>query len=159
MLGFTGVDSADIVNRQRGSMADTRERWPFLTPSDASIIKNERQLVTMVGDRCSRPQQDAEADVQDGRHGVLAEGKGPDFQQETPLFFNELGVNSIQIGVAAFRCMGVMPPHDHPHVYLNMGEQTDLLCPYCSTEYVLNPALRWNQTNPVHCCAVSHSTA
>jgi uncharacterized Zn-finger protein len=70
---------------------------------------------------------------------------------ETPLFFNELGVNSIQIGVAAFHCMGVMPPHDHPHVYLNMGEETDILCPYCSTEYRLNAALAWNETIPANC--------
>ncbi len=72
---------------------------------------------------------------------------------EAPLFFNELGVTSIEIGVAAFHCIGVMPPHDHPHVYLNMGEQTDLLCPYCSTEYVLNPALRWNESVPANCWA------
>ena len=70
---------------------------------------------------------------------------------ETPLFFNERGVNSIQIGVAAFHCMGVMPPHDHPHVYLNMGEETDILCPYCSTEYRLNAALAWNETIPANC--------
>ena len=74
---------------------------------------------------------------------------------ETPLFFNELGVNSIQIGVAAFHCMGVMPPHDHPHVYLNMGEETDILCPYCSTEYRLNAALWWNETIPANCWAVT----
>ena len=72
---------------------------------------------------------------------------------ETPLFFNELGVNSIQIGVAAFHCMGVMPPHDHPHVYLNMGEETDILCSYCSTEYRLNSALSWNETIPQNCWA------
>ncbi|MGI8706547.1 MAG: hypothetical protein ACR2JJ_12305 [Sphingomicrobium sp.] len=30
-----------------------------------------------------------------------------------PLFFNEMGVSSIEIGVAAFYCMGVLPPHDH----------------------------------------------
>ena len=72
---------------------------------------------------------------------------------ETPLFSNELGVNSIQIGVAAFHCMGVMPPHDHPHVYLNMGEETDILCSYCSTEYRLNSALSWNETIPQNCWA------
>ncbi len=72
---------------------------------------------------------------------------------ETPLFFNELGVNSIQIGVAAFHCMGAMPPHDHPHVYLNMGEETDILCSYCSTEYRLNSALSWNETIPQNCWA------
>jgi uncharacterized Zn-finger protein len=74
---------------------------------------------------------------------------------ETPLFFNELGVNSIQIGVAAFHCMGVMPPHDHPHVYLNMGEETDILCPYCSTEYRFNAALPWNETIPENCWAAA----
>jgi uncharacterized Zn-finger protein len=74
---------------------------------------------------------------------------------ETPLFFNELGVNSIQIGVAAFHCMGVMPPHDHPHVYLNMGDETDILCPYCSTEYRFNAALSRNQTIPASCWAAA----
>lgn len=80
-------------------------------------------------------------------------GNEPRSRLEAPLFFNELGVNSIQIGVAAFHCMGVMPPHDHPHVYLNMGEETDILCSYCSTEYRLNSALSWNETIPQNCWA------
>jgi uncharacterized Zn-finger protein len=41
--------------------------------------------------------------------------------EETPLFFNELGVRSIDVGAAASDCMGAMPPDDHPHVYLNMA--------------------------------------
>lgn len=73
--------------------------------------------------------------------------------RQLPLFFNELGVNSIDVGVAAFHCMGAMPPHDHPHIYLNMVEQTDLLCPYCATQFRLNPGLRWNETIPAACCA------
>jgi len=44
-------------------MAEAEARWPFLTTFDASTIKNERQLVTMVKERCYRSQQDAEADV------------------------------------------------------------------------------------------------
>jgi uncharacterized Zn-finger protein len=72
-----------------------------------------------------------------------------------PRFFNELGVRSIDVGAAAFDCMGAMPPHDHPHVYLNMGEQTEILCPYCSTEYRFNAALRWNETIPAGCWAAS----
>ena len=159
MLFFTAVDSVETVVRERGSTADPHVRLPLLTHSDASPIKNEPQLITMVEDRCSRPQQAVKADVSDGRHSALAQGKGRHSPHQTPLFFNELGVNSIEIGVASFHCMGVMPPHDHPHVYLNMGEQTDLLCPYCSTQYVLNRALRWDQTNPALCCAVGHSEA
>jgi uncharacterized Zn-finger protein len=74
---------------------------------------------------------------------------------ELPLFFNELGLSSIEIGVSAFDCMGVRPPHDHPHVYLNMGVRADVLCPYCSTHYLFNPALRWNETNPANCWAAA----
>jgi hypothetical protein len=46
-------------------MADAQRRWPFLTHFDASTIKNERQLMTMVKERCSRSWQDAEADVRE----------------------------------------------------------------------------------------------
>jgi uncharacterized Zn-finger protein len=69
-----------------------------------------------------------------------------------PLFFNEFGVGSIEIGVTAFHCMGALPPHDHPHVYLSMSEQNEILCPYCSTEFGLNPSLPWNATVPANCC-------
>lgn len=70
---------------------------------------------------------------------------------ELPLFSNQMGVDSIEIGVSAFDCMGALPPHDHPHVYLNMGELAQIQCPYCSTRYRLNPALRWNETIPPDC--------
>ena len=33
------------------------------------------------------------------------------------------------------------PPFDHPHVYLDMGEDSQILCPYCSTLYVHDPRL------------------
>ena len=109
-------------------------------------VQNTRQHITMVEDRGARPE-------------IALERRHPQGPHETPLFFNELGVKSIEIGVDAFHCMGVLPPHDHPHVYLNMGEDTALLCPYCSTEYVLNPELSWNQTRPAHCWAVGTSAA
>ena len=70
---------------------------------------------------------------------------------QVPQFFNQMGVKCIEIGVTAFDCMGALPPHDHPHVYLNMGEQSDIQCPYCSTLYQFNPALRWNETIPPDC--------
>lgn len=63
MFGFTGAESAETVARKRVYMAEARARWPFLTYFDASTIKNERQLVTIVKERCSRSQQEAEADV------------------------------------------------------------------------------------------------
>jgi hypothetical protein len=65
MFGFTGADSAETVARKRVYMAEAQARWPFLTHFDASTIKNERQLVTMVKERCSRSQADAEANVRE----------------------------------------------------------------------------------------------
>jgi hypothetical protein len=44
-------------------MADAQARWPFLTHFDASTIKNERQLITLVKERGCHSQEDAEADV------------------------------------------------------------------------------------------------
>jgi hypothetical protein len=63
MFGFTGADSDETVARKRVYMAEAQARWPFLTHFDASTIKNERQLVTMIKERSSRSQEDAEADV------------------------------------------------------------------------------------------------
>ena len=76
-----------------------------------------------------------------------------------PLFFNEVGASRIAIGVTAFECMGVLPPHDHPHVYLNMTEQAEILCPYCSTLYVYTRGLLRDQTEPVDCCYGPQATA
>jgi uncharacterized Zn-finger protein len=75
-------------------------------------------------------------------------GSGP---SRVPVFSNPVGVRRIEIGVTSFDCIGLLPPDDHPHVYLNMGEQADIQCPYCSTRYRLNPALRWNETIPPNC--------
>ena len=69
MFGFTGADSAEIVVRKRGYMAEAQARWPFLTHFDASTIKNERQLITLVKDRSSKSQDQAEADVRDWMEG------------------------------------------------------------------------------------------
>jgi uncharacterized Zn-finger protein len=50
-----------------------------------------------------------------------------------PHFANDQGAEKIYIGVREFQCMGARPPHDHPHVYLDMGSDSQILCPYCST--------------------------
>jgi uncharacterized Zn-finger protein len=46
-------------------------------------------------------------------------------------FHNQPAVPEIRLGVRQFNCIGALPPHDHPHVYLAM--ETAVLCPYCST--------------------------
>jgi hypothetical protein len=65
MFGFSGGESTKIVQRKRAYIADAQLRWPFLTYFDASTIKNDRQLVTMVKERCSLSQADAEKDVRE----------------------------------------------------------------------------------------------
>ena len=71
MFGFRGGESADIVKRKRGYMADAQARWPFLTHLDASTIKNDRQLVAMVKERCSLSQEAAESDVRQWMEGKV----------------------------------------------------------------------------------------
>jgi uncharacterized Zn-finger protein len=52
-----------------------------------------------------------------------------------PKFNNDRGVPEIRIGVREFECIGMSPPHDHPHVYINMGEADTIHCPYCVTRF------------------------
>ena len=52
-----------------------------------------------------------------------------------PKFQNDAGVAEISIGAREFHCIGETPPQDHPHIYLNMGDRDDILCPYCATLY------------------------
>jgi hypothetical protein len=47
--------------------------------------------------------------------------------------------------------MGARPPFDHPHVYLDMGVDSQILCPYCSTLYVFTDSLRADATEPAGC--------
>ena len=61
-----------------------------------------------------------------------------------PHFHNDLGVTVIEIGAKKFMCMGALPPQDHPHVFCDMGEDIEYVCPYCSTLYRHNP--RWRLT-------------
>lgn len=70
-----------------------------------------------------------------------------------PHFANDLGVEKIFIGVKEFKCMGARPPHDHPHVFLDMGADSQILCPYCSTLYVHDARLTAEQTEPKGCLA------
>lgn len=64
---------------------------------------------------------------------------------------NDQGVSRIEIGVKEFKCMGASAPFDHPHVFLDMGDADEIVCPYCSTLYVFNSALQPHQSVPEGC--------
>ncbi|PWJ76925.1 putative Zn-finger protein [Pseudaminobacter salicylatoxidans] len=65
-----------------------------------------------------------------------------------PHFQNDAGHAVIEIGVKEFMCVGATPPYDHPHVFLDMGADSEKVCPYCSTLYRFNGALKASETRP-----------
>ena len=73
-----------------------------------------------------------------------------------PHLANDQGVEKIYVGVKEFQCMGARSPFDHPHVYLDMGGDSQVLCPYCSTLFVHNAGLAPNQTDPEGCLVTPH---
>lgn len=54
-------------------------------------------------------------------------------EKSVPYFQNSAGLATIRVGAKEFMCIGAKPPFDHPHVYLDMGADTEIVCPYCST--------------------------
>jgi uncharacterized Zn-finger protein len=72
-----------------------------------------------------------------------------------PHFHNDPGVATVKVGAREFMCMGASPPFDHPHIFMDLGAETEIICPYCSTRYVYDsklgahaePAIcEWRQT-------------
>lgn len=68
-----------------------------------------------------------------------------------PHFANDAGHSRIRIGVHEFMCVGARPPFDHPHVFIDMGDDHEHVCPYCSTLFVYDPALKPTETDPPGC--------
>ncbi len=63
-------------------------------------------------------------------------------------FKNDLGLVEIGIGVKQFECIGVSPPDDHPHIYLDMGDTDFIHCLYCNTKYVYRSSFGKYETEP-----------
>lgn len=68
-----------------------------------------------------------------------------------PHFKNDAGVARIDIGVKEFMCCGASTPHDHPHVFLDMGDDGEKVCPYCSTLFRHDPSLAATDSVPPGC--------
>ncbi len=63
-------------------------------------------------------------------------------------FRNDRAFPEIRIGVKGFKCVGVSPPHDHPHIYLDMGEENTIICPYCATRFRFDSRLGPLEADP-----------
>ena len=48
-------------------------------------------------------------------------------------------------------CIGARPPFDHPHVFLDMGDENETICGYCSTLYQFDASLHGAETIPPGC--------
>jgi uncharacterized Zn-finger protein len=68
-----------------------------------------------------------------------------------PKFHNEVGVPIMRIGSREFECIGDRPPQDHPHIYLNMGDAGEIVCPYCSTLFRFDSSLGAHEADPADC--------
>ena len=68
-----------------------------------------------------------------------------------PKFHNEVGVPIVRIGCREFKCIGDKPPQDHPHIYLKMGDASEIVCPYCSTLFRFDPSLGPHEVDPADC--------
>ena len=55
--------------------------------------------------------------------------------KSVPHFHNSAGLAVIHVAAREFMCIGALPPFDHPHVFLDMGGDAEIVCPYCSTLY------------------------
>ena len=65
-----------------------------------------------------------------------------------PHFHNDVGVAAIDVGSKEFMCIGARPPFDHPHIFIDMGEDQETVCPYCSTLYKYNSKLAATESKP-----------
>ena len=66
----------------------------------------------------------------------------------TPKFHNDMGAALIEIGDKEFECTGARPPFDHPHIYIDMGDENEAVCPYCSTLFRYDSALSSGTARP-----------
>ena len=74
-----------------------------------------------------------------------------------PHFQNDAGVPAVRVNAHEFMCEGASPPYDHPHVYLDMGDLEELVCPYCSTLYKLDHSLKPGACVPPECAVVERA--
>jgi uncharacterized Zn-finger protein len=68
-----------------------------------------------------------------------------------PHFHNRPGVAVIEIGAREFMCIGDLPPFDHPHIFLDLGNDGDIICSYCSTLYRYDASLHGDAARPAEC--------
>jgi uncharacterized Zn-finger protein len=72
-----------------------------------------------------------------------------------PHFQNDAGDPVIRVGAREFMCVGATPPFDHPHIYIDMGSDTEAVCSYCSTLYRYDATLGPREAVPASAAYVA----
>jgi uncharacterized Zn-finger protein len=62
-----------------------------------------------------------------------------------------VGVPIVRIGCREFKRIGDIPPQDHPHIYLKMGDASEIVCPHCTTLFRFDPSLGAPEAYPADC--------
>ena len=68
-----------------------------------------------------------------------------------PYFRNDVGVKQVAVGARELMCTGASAPHDHPHIFLDMGDGDEIICPYCSTLFRHRNDLAVHAAEPAEC--------
>jgi uncharacterized Zn-finger protein len=95
-------------------------------------------------DKVTRRLPEAKSRLPEERNSPMAD-------HTVPHFHNDIGVPIVQIGAHEFMCIGARPPFDHPHVFLDMGDDVEIICPYCSTLYRHRKGFAATETEPAGC--------
>jgi uncharacterized Zn-finger protein len=82
---------------------------------------------------------------------IATQGESTMSDHVVPHFHNDAGVPVIEIGSQEFMCVGANPPFDHPHVFLDLGNDDEIICPYCSTLYRHAADLQPGEARPPEC--------
>lgn len=80
-------------------------------------------------------------------------------EKSVPHFQNSAGLRDIRVGAKEFMCIGALPPFDHPHVFLDMGSDDEIICPYCSTLFRYDGALKSGHSAPAEALWVDSEAA
>jgi uncharacterized Zn-finger protein len=91
--------------------------------------------------------------------GNLLTSGPPMAETIVPHFHNTLGVPVIEIGAKEFMCIGEKPPFDHPHIFIDMGDATESICPYCSTLFRYDSTLDPHAARPAECALREQAAA
>jgi uncharacterized Zn-finger protein len=76
-----------------------------------------------------------------------------------PHFHNDPGVREIKVGSREFMCIGATPPFDHPHIFIDMGTDSEAICSYCGTLYKYDASLSEGEAEPEACLWQGHVKA